>query len=181
MSLELSVLTCSPSATHLTHLAPRLGLKGRWGYGGCCIWAPRALSSGWEPLFWDRCSDQGEEVSPAEGGRAGEGEEKEDLGLPRHPPLCQSKCRQERPEPLGRSTQEGHTCTLALPPQMENGSSLSDKDLRAEVDTFMFEGHDTTASGISWILYALASHPEHQQRCREEILSLLGDDTSITW
>ncbi|XP_068847658.1 taurochenodeoxycholic 6 alpha-hydroxylase-like isoform X1 [Capricornis sumatraensis] len=65
--------------------------------------------------------------------------------------------------------------------RMENGSSLSDEDLRAEVDTFMFEGHDTTASGISWILYALASHPEHQQRCREEILSLLGDGTSITW
>nr|XP_015091617.1 cytochrome P450 4A6-like isoform X2 [Vicugna pacos] len=63
----------------------------------------------------------------------------------------------------------------------ENGSSLSDTDLRAEVDTFMFEGHDTTASGISWILYALASHPEHQQRCREEIQSLLGDGASITW
>ncbi|ELR57482.1 Cytochrome P450 4A11 [Bos mutus] len=62
-----------------------------------------------------------------------------------------------------------------------NGSSLSDEDLRAEVDTFMFEGHDTTASGISWILYALASHPEHQQRCREEIQSLLGDGASITW
>ncbi|CAI9152247.1 unnamed protein product [Rangifer tarandus platyrhynchus] len=65
--------------------------------------------------------------------------------------------------------------------RMENGSRLSDEDLRAEVDTFMFEGHDTTASGISWILYALASHPKHQQRCREEIQSLLGDDTSITW
>ncbi|XP_027820318.1 taurochenodeoxycholic 6 alpha-hydroxylase-like isoform X2 [Ovis aries] len=39
----------------------------------------------------DRCSDQGEEGLPEEGGRAGEGEEKEDLGLPRHPPLCQSK------------------------------------------------------------------------------------------
>ncbi|XP_059777993.1 taurochenodeoxycholic 6 alpha-hydroxylase-like isoform X1 [Balaenoptera ricei] len=65
--------------------------------------------------------------------------------------------------------------------RMENGSSLSDVDLRAEVDTFMFEGHDTTASGISWILYALASHPEHQQRCREEIQSLLGDGASITW
>ncbi|XP_055442942.1 cytochrome P450 4A24-like isoform X1 [Bubalus kerabau] len=65
--------------------------------------------------------------------------------------------------------------------RMENGSSLSDEDLRAEVDTFMFEGHDTTASGISWILYALASHPEHQQRCREEIQSLLGDGASITW
>uniref|UniRef100_A0A8C7EV90 Cytochrome P450 4A11 n=1 Tax=Neovison vison TaxID=452646 RepID=A0A8C7EV90_NEOVI len=65
--------------------------------------------------------------------------------------------------------------------QMENGSSISDKDLRAEVDTFMFEGHDTTASGISWILYALATHTEHQQKCREEIQSLLGDGASITW
>uniref|UniRef100_A0A8C0SRB5 Cytochrome P450 4A38 n=1 Tax=Canis lupus familiaris TaxID=9615 RepID=A0A8C0SRB5_CANLF len=65
--------------------------------------------------------------------------------------------------------------------KMENGKGLSDKDLRAEVDTFMFEGHDTTASGISWILYALATHPEHQQRCREEIQSLLGDGASITW
>ncbi|XP_057575738.1 taurochenodeoxycholic 6 alpha-hydroxylase-like [Hippopotamus amphibius kiboko] len=65
--------------------------------------------------------------------------------------------------------------------RVENGSSLSDTDLRAEVDTFMFEGHDTTASGISWLLYALASHPEHQQRCREEIQSLLGDSACITW
>ncbi|KAB0336977.1 hypothetical protein FD754_025431, partial [Muntiacus muntjak] len=63
--------------------------------------------------------------------------------------------------------------------RMENGSSLSDEDLRAEVDTFMFEGHDTTASGISWILYALASHPEHQQRCREEIQSLLGESLVV--
>ena len=59
--------------------------------------------------------------------------------------------------------------------------SLSDKDLHAEVDTFMFKGHDTTASGISWILYALASDPEHQQRCLEEIQSLPVGGTSIIW
>uniref|UniRef100_A0A8B9S8V7 Cytochrome P450 4B1 n=1 Tax=Apteryx owenii TaxID=8824 RepID=A0A8B9S8V7_APTOW len=63
----------------------------------------------------------------------------------------------------------------------ENGAGLSDEDLRAEVDTFMFEGHDTTASGISWLLYCLASHPEHQQRCREEIQGILGDRETLRW
>ncbi|OWK04804.1 hypothetical protein Celaphus_00002574 [Cervus elaphus hippelaphus] len=54
------------------------------------------------------------------------------------------------------------------------------RDLCAEVDMFMFKGNDTTASGISWILYTLASHPVHQQRCQEEIQSLLEDGASIT-
>ena len=76
---------------------------------------------------------------------------------------------------------KGRPYTLALPPQMQKGSSFSDEDLHAEVDTFMFKGHDTTASGISWILYTLASHPVHQQRCQEEIQSLLVDGASITW
>uniref|UniRef100_A0A8D2JIH2 Uncharacterized protein n=1 Tax=Varanus komodoensis TaxID=61221 RepID=A0A8D2JIH2_VARKO len=61
----------------------------------------------------------------------------------------------------------------------EHGMGLSDDDLRAEVDTFMFEGHDTTASGIAWILYAMAQNPEHQQRCREEIMEVLGDRDTI--
>ncbi|NXC58798.1 CP4B1 protein, partial [Aleadryas rufinucha] len=62
-----------------------------------------------------------------------------------------------------------------------NGVGLSDEDLRAEVDTFMFEGHDTTASGISWLLYCMSLHPEHQQRCREEIQGILGDRDTIEW
>ncbi|XP_063153963.1 cytochrome P450 4B1-like isoform X2 [Candoia aspera] len=63
----------------------------------------------------------------------------------------------------------------------ENGIGLSDEEVRAEVDTFMFEGHDTTASGISWLLYCLAQNPEHQQRCREEIKTILGDRDTIEW
>ncbi|NXX88409.1 CP4B1 protein, partial [Centropus bengalensis] len=62
-----------------------------------------------------------------------------------------------------------------------NGVGLSDEDLRAEVDTFMFAGHDTTASGISWLLYCLSLYPEYQQRCREEIQGILGDRDTIEW
>uniref|UniRef100_A0A672TYU8 CP4B1 protein n=1 Tax=Strigops habroptila TaxID=2489341 RepID=A0A672TYU8_STRHB len=63
----------------------------------------------------------------------------------------------------------------------ENGVGLSDEDLRAEVDTFMFAGHDTTASGISWLLYCLSLHPEYQQQCREEVRGILGNRDSIEW
>lgn len=45
----------------------------------------------------------------------------------------------------------------------------------------MFEGHDTTASGISWLFYCMSLHPEHQQRCREEIQGILGDRDTIEW
>uniref|UniRef100_G1KSQ9 Cytochrome P450 family 4 subfamily F member 22 n=1 Tax=Anolis carolinensis TaxID=28377 RepID=G1KSQ9_ANOCA len=57
----------------------------------------------------------------------------------------------------------------------EEGCHLSDEDIAAEVDTFMFEGHDTTASGLSWVLYNLAQHPHYQDQCREEIQELLHD------
>ncbi|XP_003796663.1 cytochrome P450 4F6-like isoform X1 [Otolemur garnettii] len=57
----------------------------------------------------------------------------------------------------------------------ENGKELSDESIRAEADTFMFAGHDTTASGLSWILYNLARHPEYQDRCRQEVRELLKD------
>uniref|UniRef100_A0A670IK48 Cytochrome P450 family 4 subfamily B member 1 n=1 Tax=Podarcis muralis TaxID=64176 RepID=A0A670IK48_PODMU len=62
-----------------------------------------------------------------------------------------------------------------------NGEGLSDEDIRSEVDTFLFEGHDTTTSGISWTLYAMAQNPEHQQKCREEIKEILGERETLRW
>ncbi|XP_074509229.1 cytochrome P450 4T8 [Sebastes fasciatus] len=63
----------------------------------------------------------------------------------------------------------------------EKQQGLSNEDLRAEVDTFMFEGHDTTASGLSFILYSMACHPEHQKLCREEILQVLDGKDTFEW
>ncbi|WAR19172.1 CP4A4-like protein [Mya arenaria] len=59
--------------------------------------------------------------------------------------------------------------------------SLSDKEIRDEVNTFIFEGHESTASTITWFLYNMAKHPEYQNKCREEILEVIGKDKEITW
>ena len=55
----------------------------------------------------------------------------------------------------------------------EDGKGLTDLEIRNEADTFMFEGHDTTTSGMSWTLYCLAKHPEHQDKIREEVRNVL--------
>ncbi|XP_054638983.1 cytochrome P450 4B1 [Dunckerocampus dactyliophorus] len=63
----------------------------------------------------------------------------------------------------------------------ENQQGLSDEDIRAEVDTFMFEGHDTTASGIAFTLHTLACHPKHQQMCRDEVNQVLDGKDNMEW
>ena len=57
-----------------------------------------------------------------------------------------------------------------------NGKPLTNLEIREEVDTFMFEGHDTTSSGISYTLYNIAKHPEVQQKVFDEINHVIGDD-----
>ena len=37
------------------------------------------------------------------------------------------------------------------------------------------QGHDTTASGLCWMLFLLGSHPEVQQKAAEEVTQFFGN------
>lgn len=58
----------------------------------------------------------------------------------------------------------------------KEGTVLSNEDIREEVDTFMFEGHDTTSAAISWCLFLFGSDQEVQNKIYDEVSSILGDD-----
>jgi cytochrome P450 len=60
-----------------------------------------------------------------------------------------------------RATGErGHDIlSLLLDAQDEDGNTLSDLQVRDEVMTLLFAGHDTTTSTVSFMFYELARHP----------------------
>ncbi|KYN33648.1 Cytochrome P450 4C1 [Trachymyrmex septentrionalis] len=53
---------------------------------------------------------------------------------------------------------------------------LTDLDIREEVDTFMFEGHDTVAKAICFALLLLAEHKDIQNRVRDEICTAIEEN-----
>lgn len=55
------------------------------------------------------------------------------------------------------------------------GANLTDTDIKEQVDTIMFEGHDTTAAGSSFVLCLLGTHQDVQARVMTELRGIFGD------
>ncbi|KAK2575288.1 hypothetical protein KPH14_008139 [Odynerus spinipes] len=64
---------------------------------------------------------------------------------------------------------------LLLNARENNENPMTDEDLREQVDTVMFAGHDTTAAAISWTLFCLGNYPEIQEKVHEELQDIFGD------
>jgi len=65
--------------------------------------------------------------------------------------------------------------SLLLDASDEDGNRLNDTQVRDEVMTLLFAGHDTTTSTISFMFYELARAPEIVRRLRAEQARLLSD------
>ncbi len=56
----------------------------------------------------------------------------------------------------------------------ETGHALDARAMRDQVMIFLAAGHETTATALTFVLYLLGSHPETQERVRDECAAVLG-------
>ena len=54
----------------------------------------------------------------------------------------------------------GDLLSMLIAARDEDGSGMTDRQLRDEVLTFLLAGHETTAVSLSWTWYLLSQHPE---------------------
>lgn len=57
----------------------------------------------------------------------------------------------------------------------QNGVVINDEEIKEQVDTIMFEGHDTTAAGSSFFLCMMGVHQEVQDKVVQELNEIFGD------
>jgi cytochrome P450 len=54
------------------------------------------------------------------------------------------------------------------------GAGMSERQIRDELITIFFAGHETSAQTLSWLWYLLARHPQVEQRLHAELAQVLG-------
>jgi len=67
--------------------------------------------------------------------------------------------------------------SLLLQATHEDGSPMSDSELRDELLTLLVAGHETTANALSWAVERLCRHPQRMQRLTEEVRA--GEETYL--
>ncbi|KAF9018271.1 cytochrome P450, partial [Hymenopellis radicata] len=65
----------------------------------------------------------------------------------------------------------------------EEKHRLAEDEVLSQMATLILAGHETSATTLTWILYELSRHPEHQERIRKEVAAIrdrLGDSGRLT-
>ena len=78
--------------------------------------------------------------------------------------------RRRRPD-----AERSDVLSLLIEARDEDGSTLSDRQIRDQMMTLMFAGHDTSTSTLSFLFYELARNPRALERLQAEQDEVLGD------
>jgi cytochrome P450 len=71
----------------------------------------------------------------------------------------------------------GDLLSMLLMAQGDDGSQMSDLQVRDEAMTLFGAGHETTAVTLTWTWYLLSQHPEVEAKLHEELARVLGGRT----
>jgi cytochrome P450 len=77
-------------------------------------------------------------------------------------------------ERRGSGYDQGDLLSMLLQAQDDDGTRMSDAQLRDEVMTLFLAGHETTALALSWSWYLLATHSEAEQKFHAELEEMLN-------
>ncbi len=69
----------------------------------------------------------------------------------------------------GDLTERDDIMSLLLQATHEDGSPMSDEELRDELVTLLVAGHETTANALAWAVERLCRHPEKLKRLTDEV------------
>ena len=80
--------------------------------------------------------------------------------------ILQAECdrRRQNPDTLGKDI-----LSLLIEARDEDGQPMSDAEIRDELMTMLFAGHETTASSLAWSFYWLHRLPEVGQKLQREL------------
>src|SRR5437764_2504193 len=70
---------------------------------------------------------------------------------------------------------EGDLLSMLLAAHDEDGSQMSDRQLRDEAITLFLPGHETTALTLAWASYLIGKHHEAEEKFHAELDEVLGD------
>ena len=69
----------------------------------------------------------------------------------------------------------GDLLSMLLAARYDDGTAMTDQQLRDESMTLFLAGHETTATALSWTFYLLSQHPEMADNLRAEVDAVLED------
>jgi cytochrome P450 len=81
--------------------------------------------------------------------------------------LVYALIRARRADPGARTSAD--LLSLLLAARDDDGSGMSDRQVRDEVMTALLAGHETTANALAWTLILLARHPAQRKEVEDEL------------